>query len=65
MLPSAGKLYRDADFLFQQDLAAAPSAKTTINWFADHDINVFDWPAHSTELSPVENLWGIVMTIQS
>ena len=31
MLPSADKLYGDADFLFQQDLAPAHSAKMTGN----------------------------------
>lgn len=35
MLLSADKLHGDADFLFQQSVARA---KTTTNWFADHDI---------------------------
>ncbi len=30
MLPSADKLYGDADFIFQQDLAPAHTAKTYI-----------------------------------
>ncbi len=29
MCPSADKLYGDADFIFQQDLAPAPTAKGT------------------------------------
>ncbi len=33
MLPSADKLYGDADFIFQQDLAPAHSAKGTKSWF--------------------------------
>ncbi len=44
MLPSADKLYGDADFLFQQDLAPAHSAKTTSKCYADHDITLLDWP---------------------
>ncbi len=44
MLPSADKLYGDADFIFQQDLAPAHS---------DQDITVLDWPA---DLNPIENL---------
>ncbi len=36
MLPSADKLYGDADFIFQQDLALAHTAKGTKSWFNDH-----------------------------
>ncbi len=35
MLPSADKLYGDADFIFQQDLAPAHTAKGTKSWFND------------------------------
>lgn len=58
MLPSADKLYGDADFLFQQDLAPAHSAKTTSNWFADHGITVLDWPANSPDLNPRRESMG-------
>jgi len=36
MLSSADKLYGDADFIFQQDLAPAHTAKGTKSWFNDH-----------------------------
>ncbi|KAI4887518.1 hypothetical protein NFI96_002269 [Prochilodus magdalenae] len=36
MLPAADQLYGDADFIFQQDLAPAHSAKATSTWFKDH-----------------------------
>ncbi len=36
MLPSADKLYGDADFIFQQDLAPAHTANGTQSWFNDH-----------------------------
>ncbi len=58
--PSADKLYGDADFIFQQDLAPAHSAKGTKSWFNDHGVTVLDWPANSPDLTPIENLWGIV-----
>ncbi len=41
-LPSADKLYGDADFIFQQDLAPAHTAKGTKSWFNDHSVTVLD-----------------------
>ncbi len=56
MLPSADKRYGDADFIFQQDLAPAHTAKGTKSWFNDHGVTVLDWPANSPDLNPIENL---------
>ncbi len=60
MLPSADQLFKDADFIFQQDLAPAHTAKSTKSWLNDHGIGVLDWPANSPDLKHIENLWGIV-----
>ncbi len=59
MLPSADKLYGDADFLFQQDLAPAHTVKGTKSWFNDHGVTMLDWPANSPDLNPIWNLWDI------
>ena len=60
LLPSADKLYGVADFIFQQDLTPAHTAKGTKSWFNDHGVIVLDWPANLCDLNPIENLWGIV-----
>ncbi len=60
MLPFADQLLKDADFIFQQDLAPAHTAKSTKSWLNDHGVGVLDWPANSPDLNPTENLWGIV-----
>ncbi len=62
MLPSADKLYEDADFIFQQDLAPAHTVKgtkSTSKCFADHDITMLDWPANVPDLNPKSNIKNI------
>ncbi len=56
MLPSADQLFKDADFIFQQDLAPVHTAKSTKSWLNDHGVGVLDWTANSPDLNPIENL---------
>ncbi len=38
MLPSANQLFKDADFIFQQNLAPAHTAKSTKSWLNDDGV---------------------------
>ncbi len=60
MLPSADKLYGDANLIFQQNMVPAHTAKGTKSLFNDHGVTVLDWTANSPDLNPIENVWGIV-----
>ncbi len=48
MLPSADQFFKDADLIFQQDLAPAHTAKSTKSWLNDHGVGVLDWPARES-----------------
>ncbi len=56
MLPSADQLFKDADFIFQKDLAPVHTAKSTKGWINYHGVGVLDWPANSPDLNPIQYL---------
>ncbi len=56
--PSADQLFKDADFIFQQDLAPAHTAKSTKNWLNDMVLVCLDWPAKLTRPEPYRESMG-------
>ena len=48
--------------IFQQDSASIHTSNHTKQFFYDMDIDTMDWPARSSDLNPIENLWGDIVT---
>lgn len=60
MLPSVAGVFPDGDFIFQQDNCPAHTAHIVQNWMGENNINLLPWPAMSSDLNPIENLWGLM-----
>ena len=60
MLPSRWWLFLGTSCLFQQDSDRPHSAQVTKAWLHRQRMRLFDWPACSPDLSPIENVWHIM-----
>ncbi|GFY34905.1 transposable element Tcb1 transposase [Trichonephila clavipes] len=49
-----------ATAIFQQDNARPHVARIVQRFFVNHQIELLPWPARSTDLSPIENMWSLV-----
>jgi hypothetical protein len=67
LLKEAKKHFGDDDWIFQQDGAAPHRAKVTIEELEEigdsRGFSLLPWPAHSPDLSPIENMWAELKTM--
>ncbi|GFX15160.1 transposable element Tcb1 transposase [Trichonephila clavipes] len=49
-----------ATAIFQQDNARPHVSRIVQRFYVNHQIEFLTWPAHSPDLSPIENMWSMV-----
>ncbi|GFU73555.1 transposable element Tcb1 transposase [Trichonephila clavipes] len=54
-------LQSSATAIFQQDNARPHVARIVQRFFVNHQIELLPWPARSPDLSPIENMWSMIV----
>ncbi len=65
MLPSRWRLFQGRPCVFQQDNAKPHTAAFTTAWLRSRRVRVLNWSACSPDLSPIENIWLIIIWPQT
>ena len=56
-LPSLQQQFGEGPFLFQHHNTHMHKARSIQKWFDEISVEELDWPAQSTDLNPIEQLW--------
>ena len=61
-LAQEGRRLCGEEWIFQQDNAAIHNVSITKKYLLEQKIRLCDHPACSSDLNPIENLWGLIVT---